>query len=126
MHRIGSGHRQRGRETTLVLHDADRRAGVRIFDEPPGLFNLNTSTIVASSGTWDTDKGFADDYIRKMGHGYGNGFWGEPMADVLVVGLGSIGSRVARLASGLGMRVSGMRRRLDQAPLPGVSPKVLK
>ena len=25
--------------------DADRRAGVRIFDEPPGTFNLNTSTI---------------------------------------------------------------------------------
>src|ERR1700712_49918 len=36
--------------------DADRHAGVRIFDEPPGTFNLNTSTIVAASGTWDTDK----------------------------------------------------------------------
>ncbi|MEP7310867.1 MAG: cobaltochelatase subunit CobN [Acidobacteriota bacterium] len=67
--------------------DADRRAGVRIFDEPPGIFNLNTSTIVAASGTWDTDKGFADDYIRKMGHGYGNGFWGEPMADVFRMAL---------------------------------------
>jgi cobaltochelatase CobN len=67
--------------------DADRRAGVRIFDEPPGIFNLNTSTIVGASGTWDTDKGFADDYIRKMGHGYGNGFWGEPMADVFRMAL---------------------------------------
>ncbi len=67
--------------------DADRRAGVRIFDEPPGIFNLNTSTIVAASGTWDTDKGFADDYIKKLGHGYGNGFWGEPMADVFRLAL---------------------------------------
>ncbi|MEO8256290.1 MAG: cobaltochelatase subunit CobN [Acidobacteriota bacterium] len=67
--------------------DADRRAGVRIFDEPPGLFNLNTSTIVAASGTWDSDKGFADDYVRKLGHGYGNGFWGEPMADVFRLAL---------------------------------------
>ena len=67
--------------------DADRRAGVRIFDEPPGIFNLNTSTIVGASGTWDTDKGFADDYIKKMGHGYGNGFWGEPMADVFRLAL---------------------------------------
>ena len=67
--------------------DADRRAGVRIFDEPPGIFNLNTSTIVATSGTWDSDKGFADDYIRKLGHGYGNGFWGEPMADVFRLAL---------------------------------------
>lgn len=67
--------------------DADRRAGVRIFDEPPGTFNLNTSTIVANSGTWDSDKGFADNYIRKLGHGYGNGFWGEPMADVFRLAL---------------------------------------
>ena len=50
-------------------------------------FNLNTSTIVAASGTWDSDKGLADDYIRKLGHGYGNGFWGEPMADVFRLAL---------------------------------------
>jgi cobaltochelatase CobN len=67
--------------------DADMRAGVRIFDEPPGSFNLNTSTIAAASGTWDSDKGMADDYITKMGHGYGNGFWGEPMADVFRLAL---------------------------------------
>lgn len=62
--------------------DADRRAGVRIFDEAPGAFNLNTSTIAAHSGTWNTDAGMADDYLRKMGHAYGNGFWGDPMEDV--------------------------------------------
>jgi cobaltochelatase CobN len=67
--------------------DADRRAGVRIFDEPPGTFNLNTSTIVGASGTWNSDKGFADDYIKKLGHGYGNGFWGESMADVFRLAL---------------------------------------
>lgn len=67
--------------------DADRLAGVRIFDEPPGQFNLNTSGIVANSGSWDSDKGFANDYIRKLGHGYGNGFWGEPMEDVFRLAL---------------------------------------
>ena len=67
--------------------DADRRAGVRIFDEPPGIFNLNTSGIVAASGTWDTDQGMADEYLSKMGHGYGNGFWGEPMEDVFRLAL---------------------------------------
>ncbi|HJZ76814.1 MAG TPA: cobaltochelatase subunit CobN [Vicinamibacterales bacterium] len=67
--------------------DADARAGVRIFDEPPGVFNLNTSAIAAASGTWDSDKGMADDYIRKLGHGYGNGFWGEPMPDVFRLAL---------------------------------------
>lgn len=67
--------------------DADRRAGVRIFDEPPGTYNLNTSTIAAASGTWDSDKGMADEYIRKMGHGFGNGFWGESMEDVFRMAL---------------------------------------
>ena len=67
--------------------DADRRAGVRIFDEAPGLFNLNTSTIAAASGTWDTDAGMADDYLRKLGHAYGNGFWGDPMEDVFRLAL---------------------------------------
>ncbi|MEQ1913419.1 MAG: cobaltochelatase subunit CobN, partial [Vicinamibacterales bacterium] len=67
--------------------DADARAGVRIFDEPPGSFNLNTSTIAAASGTWDSDKGMASDYISKLGHGYGNGFWGESMADVFKLAL---------------------------------------
>lgn len=61
---------------------ADKRAGVRIFDEPPGRYNLNTSRMTEASGTWDSDKVIADDYLRKMGHGYGNGFWGEPMEDV--------------------------------------------
>ncbi|MEE2963475.1 MAG: cobaltochelatase subunit CobN [Acidobacteriota bacterium] len=67
--------------------EAGRLAGVRIFDEPPGSFNLNTSGIAAASGTWDTDAGMANEYLSKMGHGYGNGFWGEPMEDVFRLAL---------------------------------------
>ena len=67
--------------------EADRRAGVRIFDEPPGVYNLNTSRIAAASGTWDSDKPMADEYLSKLGHGYGNGFWGEPMEDVFRMAL---------------------------------------
>ena len=67
--------------------DAGRRAGVRIFDEPPGTFNLATSRIVEASGTWDSDAGIAQEYIQKMGHGFGNGFWGEPMEDVFRMAL---------------------------------------
>jgi cobaltochelatase CobN len=67
--------------------DADKRAGVRIFDEPPGTYNLNTSGIAAASGTWDSDRGMGDDYLRKLGHGFGNGFWGEPMEDVFRMAL---------------------------------------
>jgi phosphoglycerate dehydrogenase-like enzyme len=39
---------------------------------------------------------------------------------LLVVGLGAIGSGVAALADALGMRVSGVRRHLDQPVPPGV------
>jgi phosphoglycerate dehydrogenase-like enzyme len=39
---------------------------------------------------------------------------------VLVVGLGSIGARVAALASGLGMMVTGVRRRVSEPAPPGV------
>jgi D-2-hydroxyacid dehydrogenase (NADP+) len=39
---------------------------------------------------------------------------------VLVVGLGAVGARVARLASALGMRVSGVRRHPDKDVPPGV------
>jgi phosphoglycerate dehydrogenase-like enzyme len=40
---------------------------------------------------------------------------------VLVVGLGEIGSRVAKLAAGLGFTVTGLRRRLDRPVPDGVS-----
>jgi D-2-hydroxyacid dehydrogenase (NADP+) len=41
---------------------------------------------------------------------------------LLVVGLGSIGARVAALGVGLGMHVAGVRKRMDAPPLSGVSP----
>jgi phosphoglycerate dehydrogenase-like enzyme len=40
---------------------------------------------------------------------------------LLVLGLGGIGSRVAALGAGLGMRVEGIRRRLDAPVPPGVA-----
>ena len=74
-------------ESGVAEAEADQMAGVRIFDEPPGTFNLNTSDIVATSGSWDSDAGFANEYIRKMGHAYGNGYWGQPMPDVFALNL---------------------------------------
>ncbi|WP_461344143.1 cobaltochelatase subunit CobN, partial [Brevundimonas sp. GN22] len=67
--------------------DANRMAAVRIFDEPPGQFNLNTSSIAAASGSWDDSSGMANDYIQKIGHAFGAGFWGEAMPEVFSMAL---------------------------------------
>lgn len=68
----GKGHDQK---------EALRRASVRIFDEPPGQYNLNVSRIIQNSGSWDKETAASNDYFQKMGHGYGNGSWGEKMED---------------------------------------------
>jgi len=74
-------------EMGYTEEQAEQRAGVRIFDEPPGTYNLNVSRIAEASGSWDSDSVLGEDYMRKMGHGFGNGFWGEPMEDVFRLAL---------------------------------------
>lgn len=74
--------------------EAEKMAGVRIFDEPPGSYNLNTSAIIAKSGSWDDEAAYVNDYIRKMGHGYGNGYWGQPMPDVFSMAISGTDSVV--------------------------------
>jgi phosphoglycerate dehydrogenase-like enzyme len=44
-----------------------------------------------------------------------------PHSHLVVVGLGSIGARVAELGRGLGMQVTGVRRRVGEPPPAGVS-----
>ena len=86
------------RDHYLATRRADRSAATRkttptsapacaSSTSRPGTFNLNTSNIADASGTWDSDSGMADDYMSKMGHGFGNGFWGEPMEDVFRLAL---------------------------------------
>lgn len=61
---------------------AEQYAAVRIFDEAPGRYDLNVSRIVSASGTWENDAVVAEEYLKRMSCGYGNGLWGEPMEDV--------------------------------------------
>lgn len=61
---------------------AEQYAAIRIFDEAPGRYDLNVSRIVSASGTWEDDSVVAEEYLKRMSHGYGNGLWGEPMEEV--------------------------------------------
>ncbi|MDN3515271.1 MAG: cobaltochelatase subunit CobN [Candidatus Brocadia sp.] len=61
---------------------AEQYAAIRIFDEAPGRYDLNVSRIVSASGTWENDSVVADEYLKRMSYGYGNGLWGEPMEEV--------------------------------------------
>jgi cobaltochelatase CobN len=72
---------QRLKEKGYDDSEALRRASIRIFDEPPGQYNLNVARITQNSGSWDKESAITNDYFQKMGHGFGNGSWGENMED---------------------------------------------
>lgn len=59
--------------------DAKKRALVRFFAEPSGMHDSKIAAMASASGSWDTEGQVADNYIRRMGHGYGEGLWGESM-----------------------------------------------
>ncbi len=55
------------------------RSLVRIFAEPTGKHDSKIHAMTASSGSWDQEEQVGNNYIRRMGHGYGGGVWGQPM-----------------------------------------------
>lgn len=59
--------------------DAKLRSQIRIFAEPSGTYGSKMNEAIASSGSWDNEAQLAELYIRRMGNGYGKGYWGESM-----------------------------------------------
>ncbi len=55
------------------------RSLIRIFAEPTGKHDSKIHAMTASSGSWDKEEQVGNNYIRRMGHGYGGGIWGQPM-----------------------------------------------
>ncbi|MEW6386372.1 MAG: cobaltochelatase subunit CobN [Thermodesulfobacteriota bacterium] len=56
---------------------AERLAAVRLFTEPPGAYGTNLDKVIPHSNTWDHEKQVAEVYLMRMGHLYGQGFWGD-------------------------------------------------
>ncbi|WP_397568677.1 cobaltochelatase subunit CobN [Schlesneria sp. T3-172] len=59
--------------------EARTRARIRFFAEPSGMHDSKLAAMASASGSWDTEDQVADNYIRRMGHGYGQGTWGQSM-----------------------------------------------
>lgn len=57
--------------------DAARMAAVRIFTEPPGAYGTGVSKVVDASNTWGKESEVADVYFNRMGHMFGQGYWGD-------------------------------------------------
>ncbi len=66
-------------EEGIPEDQAETRSLVRIFAEPTGKHDSKIHAMTASSGSWDREEQVGNNYIRRMGHGYGGGIWGDPM-----------------------------------------------
>lgn len=57
---------------------AERLAAVRIFTEPPGAYGTGLdNTIIAQSNDWSDERQVAEVYFKRVGHLFGQGFWGD-------------------------------------------------
>lgn len=64
-------------EKGISEEKAGRLATVRIFTEPPGAYGTNLEKVITQSNTWTSEKEVADVYFMRIGHLYGQGFWGS-------------------------------------------------
>lgn len=76
--------RENVRKTRKVLEekgvapaDAARMAAVRIFTEPTGAYGTGVNRAVQSSNTWGKESEVADVYFNRVGHLFGQGYWGD-------------------------------------------------
>lgn len=56
--------------------DAERMAAVRLFTEPPGAYGTGIENVVQASNTWQGESEVADVYFNRVGHLFGQGYWG--------------------------------------------------
>ncbi|MDP3650559.1 MAG: cobaltochelatase subunit CobN [Rhodoferax sp.] len=56
---------------------AARMAAVRLFTDPPGAYGTGLDNVVRASNSWSQEGQIADVYFKRMGHLFGQGFWGD-------------------------------------------------
>lgn len=61
----------------VAADDAERMATVRVFTEPSGSYGTGLENVISAADTWDNEADVAAVYFRRMGHLFGQGFWGD-------------------------------------------------
>ncbi len=61
----------------VPAHRAKRLATVRIFTEETGSYGTGLCDLIPASQSWEDEQEVADVYFMRMGHLFGQGFWGS-------------------------------------------------
>lgn len=64
-------------EQGVPADEAARVARVRLFSQPPGAYGVGLDHVIQASNSWDDEAQVADVYFRRVGHLFGQGFWGD-------------------------------------------------
>ena len=64
-------------EKGISEEKAERLASVRIFTEPSGAYGTNLAAVIPKSHSWNSEKQVIDVYFLRIGHLFGQGFWGS-------------------------------------------------
>ncbi|QNL49640.1 cobaltochelatase subunit CobN [Olivibacter sp. SDN3] len=56
---------------------AERLATVRLFGTASGTYGTGVNDVIQASDRWNDEQEVSDVYFNRMGHLYGQGFWGE-------------------------------------------------
>lgn len=62
---------------------AERLATVRLFGTQSGTYGTGVNDVIQASDRWNNEQEVSDVYFNRMGHLYGQGFWGEDMEGVI-------------------------------------------
>lgn len=69
--------RQALEQRGIAPAEAARLAAVRVFTEPSGAYGTGVDNVVQASNTWDQESQVADVYFNRVGHLFGQGYWGD-------------------------------------------------
>jgi cobaltochelatase CobN len=61
----------------VAPEQAERLAAVRLFSQPPGAYGTGLDNVILAGNTWNSESQVIEVYLRRVGHLFGQGFWGD-------------------------------------------------